>query len=58
MQTSLLEKKVESTYKKAVKSMPKHVVSSKLITADKKNNAAITEMQKYSAEGVSAKRNR
>lgn len=52
MQTALLDKKLESTYKKAVKKMPQVVVSSKLITADKKNNAHIVEMQKQSAEGV------
>jgi len=60
MQTALLEKKVDRKTTKAVKSMPSVVVSSKLITQDKKNVKvrdrdgnfiSMEEMQKKSAEG-------
>lgn len=60
MQTALLEKKVDRKTTKAVKNMPSVVVSSKLITQDKKNVKvrdrdgnfiSMEEMQKKSAEG-------
>ena len=60
MQSALLEKKVDKVKSKSVKSMPKVVVSSKLITQDKKNVKvrdrdgnfiSMEEMQKKSMEG-------